>query len=435
MKKLKAFTLVEILIVLVIIGTIMVLSISTVRKRKNNYRALYKVAYQTLMQASLNCAYDWSPSCGNCSSDSDVSSTAGYCWSKDCWNKYIEKNIEKDYLGGIDGYPRKYPGFLFGDDTNGNFDGSGTDVTFCKMLTDRLNTLDKQNQCRSFISGINSNVDLRKGVNFLDAFCAQVGDERGSIVCSSASNGLLIPSFITPNGQKFYISTVQYANVPFINTNARERSAFRFVVVDLNGDSGPNTQLIRGGFNQYGNNDNSIFPDIVLFAIKSDGVVIPLGLPEFSTNYANAVVYYPKYLNEVDPSDPTKLKRNDKDNSSTNTLYDAKLMAWAGSASTADITNKIFGQPVVQEEPFSFSAPLYSVGITCVPDGCSNATGASSGTSVYVDKLMATLIWQFIVDGKDSTNDIVPRITKDGMLDEVHGCTYRTSKCRIDLTD
>lgn len=445
----SAYTLVEVVIVLVIIGVVSIISMYSIKNSQNQYKKLYYVAYDTLVQTVGNAYLSWAPISGKCSALND--DVTELYWSEDCWAEYTKtrtvqgsevnggayytSTYEAEAIGGIKGYPRQYPGFLFGDPTVGEFDGSGTDKAFCKLLTEQINTIDETNECKSFISGVRPKEDLSVGSDFLSTFCALMQkynengevqkDSSGNVIGECSGTGNIIPSFVAANGQKFYISTVLTANPPYIDGTGKEyeRMQFRLVAVDLNGDSGPNTQL-RSGMRM---------PDIVLFAIKNDGVVIPLGRPEFDELYASAMVYYPKYLNKPDPNNPNTYKKNDVQNSDLMTLFNAKLHAWAGQTVQGGAQN-YFGQQLVLSEPLSFTNLLYFWAVNCKVEGCNAKTvGISSSVPFYVDSLFANLVMQFIFDKKNSAEDIVPREITQGILDEDYGCTLGESKCKVEI--
>ncbi len=419
----NAFTLAEMFLILIIISVITVVSMRAIKIKQGQFRDLSYIAYNTLLQATGNAYLDWKPDtqCTQCDNDS-------YCWTENCWNFYTGNNSEQEEAyarGGIPGFPRQYPGFLFGRAEGGNFSGIGTDQAFCKTLTKNINTIDKDIECQSFISGIRPNVNLSIGHNFLSTFCAlkEVRDENDNVIDNQAEcsgTGNIVPSFIGANGMKFYISSVLTANPPAysLQDKLNERMMFRLVVVDLNGDNGPNSQFKK----------NDIYPDLVLFAIKPDASVIPLGILEYSTNYLNAIVQYPEFLNQKDPLANRYLK-NTLTQSDPMSLFDAKLTAYAGHASS-EVTTQYYGQSLMHTHPFSFSPFLYMLATNCPENGCNNTTLLQN--SVYAEKLLVNLVKQFIYD-QEGSNSTMIRTEIDSLLDETHGCTENGLRCKINF--
>ncbi|MBE7706871.1 MAG: hypothetical protein E7Z91_06490 [Cyanobacteria bacterium SIG30] len=525
-EKKKAFTVAEIVISLFIIGVLTVITLQTTQHLNNNYTKLYSAAYNGLVQAVGNAYLNWDP--GEEDNFTNCGLEGGeYRWSKACWKFYTnnmgkgdggnpitatlggktyssvcfdsnssdDPNISKcdnqthELLAdGIKGFPRKYPGFLFGRYVGGNFDGVGgsidptdqdpIDVAFCKSITKYFNTLNSFNECQSFITGMRDytdkttygdnekSLDFTKGQNFLNAFCAlettldpgagatyNHSDYLSNVKCSGTSGGSIIPSFITANGQKFYISKVLNANMPFFGdpTNpdytGNQRRYFRFIVVDLNGDARPNRQYVKGGTfpwtkgaNDSDEVDSGSYPDLVLFAITDSGYVIPLGIPEFAKNYASATVYFPEYLNECSDSSCTEFKKNDIDFSDAANLFYAKLTAWGVDG--IKMPNMIYGQPVLESEPISWSTYFYWIGLECGKDGCNNKSVstdlAGSGYKLYADKLMSNLIRQFMFKNKGATinaiqDTIIPSAVSNIKADVIHGCETGAARCKVEI--
>lgn len=513
----KAFTIVELIVCMLIIGvlSVIMLNVST-KKSANQYAKLYNTAYDTLVQAVGNAYLDWTPEknipqnktaldyCG-------LIATQEYFWSKSCWeiytatvpsspnitkcpkmgknsicfnyNKkyYILKNDkgatdESYYYSGILGFPRKYPSYLMGkrhnsgDYIGGRYDGWGTDEAFCKDLVQYINTIDSKNDCKSFITGFNnSKLDLKKGHGFHKIFCAATPPQNGQAVnrddnCNESAKNSILPSFIAANGQKFYISGLTSANFPIMANGSdealRERRYYRFVAVDLNGDSGPNRQYAKGAKFPWtleagatAVEDSGSYPDIVLFALTDNGQVIPLGLPEFTTVYATAKVYFPEFLDKVN-ADGTFV-RNSLTVSDTMDLYSAKLMAWSDNGANAP--NLLFGQSVDEHNPLSLAEMFYWVALNCGTKGCGDPNGKNNakpkgimeygigreGTSdsakipLYADRLMSNLVRQFIFkeQGKEieKRSDTYIPTQIQNKLDTIHGCSPSTTKCKVQI--
>lgn len=436
----KAFNLAEMLLVLTIIGTISILSLQVVRKSNDDYRRMYYSAYNTLVQAAGNAALQWQPDCDCINFDNwSTYITNETCWSEACWKNFEYRNGTAGNSIAL-GVRRDYPGYLMGDPTIGNFDGYATDSYFCKQLTSKLNTINEAVECQYFINSYatknqsDETIDYSKGQEFLTTFCNKhiTKPSEYSVDNIEKCEFATQPSFITANGQRFYISKLLSTNAnltQFKNTNNENkinREFFRLVAVDLNGTSGPNTQLIKA---------SGKLPDIVLFALRSNGTVVPLGLPEFNRNYTGAVVQYPEYLKEFDSTG--QVKRNNITESGAMTLYDAKTKAWGiHSGSGADInTDVVYGQVFSEMAPFSYSILLYQMSKICRPEevGGSNS-GTSCPTNRYTDELLARLVTQFLFDKKDSSNSIILN-PESPTADTEHGCNFRYSRCDVKLIE
>lgn len=428
----RAFNLAEVLLVLVLIGTISVLSTQVVIRTNNNYRSMYYTAYNALLQAAGNSALEWNPTC-QCPDYEAIGFNVSTekCWSKSCWEEYEYK---KGAIGNsIDiGVKREYPGYLLGTETIGDFNGYATDKYFCKQLTSKLNTINETIECQYFINAYaeNKSLNYAKGIDFKTAFCNKhilTPDEYNNNTEATCKHEIL-PSFVTANGQRFYISKLLSTNANSSEfLNKKDREFFRLVAVDLNGSSGPNTQLKKA---------SGRLPDIVLFALRSDGSVVPLGLPEFNQNYANAVVQYPKYLHNYDESG--KIKENKVKTSNAMALYDAKAQAWGiKSKAGIDINSGLaYGQVFSDHEPLSYTPLLHKMSIICRSTSVGGETpkDATCPSNRYTDELLARIITQFTFDQKGRTE----RITKDPQspdADVAHGCDYRYSPCGVQLIE
>ena len=433
-----AFTIAEALMTFVLMGAIFVVTVGNINfKPVNNYTKLYWQAFNTLYQASKSVHQEWEaesvekcPSCNN-------NSNQATCYRSECWRNSTVQNCpncagqERTYLGGTSNIDRDFPGFLYNHNINNALAGRGQDKEFCKKLTEKINTL-PSGKCESFISVANpytiTNDNKTGGKNFLEAFSYALENSDGTYEQVYADGGIS-PSFVALNGQKFYISSVVTANTPEMLGSAwahfshKNRESYRFVVVDLNGDSKPNTQFIK----------NSKNPDIVLFAINSMGDVIPLGLPEFSRSYINAVVYYPNDLND----DGSRMYPNIK--SEPVTLWYAKSLAFGNETCGGGANPLPYGSAVSSIEPFSQSAKFYAVATTCKNNvkGCSNKNAGEN--EIYADELFVHLVMQFLFKEENST-DLYPYLTKSECVynSAENGCTpiYSESEappCAIDI--
>lgn len=398
--KKQAFTITEAIVCFTLMGLMFIATITNIG-RNDSYDKLYWQAFNTLFQASKQASLDFlSNNDGSCNSIN--ASTTNTCaiisdnslYNKNCWDKY---NANKDYVcDSVNIYhsagklKRAFPGFILPgvDCALGNANSLECSKIFCKNLTKYINTTNSDklvsgsgskiyNECNNFISLPNQNVTLlpnqgKFGVNFHNAY----------LDTNSGANEIL-PSFTTINGQKFYISDAVTANfIVDIDTQYMEsweidwrkdqtiydRESYRFVVVDLNGNTGPNSQFKNG----------QRFPDTVLFAINADGDVIPLGLPESSQAYLSAVTTCPNDA-AMTRSIPTS-------------LWQAKLNGW-GVKSSRD---GLYSQRYTPVEPLSESIKFYANAANCKKnvDACENKS--ASAKSRYVDKVYTYLVLQFL---------------------------------------
>ena len=438
----KAFTIAEALVTFTLMGTIFVITISNLNiSAADNYTKLYWQAFNTLYQASKSVYQDWlkevSDTCLTCEDDCNLNT----CYKQACWrgddngnheNKCPEQ--ERHYLGGTTNIGRDFPGFLFNNNINNALAGRGQDEKFCEKLTEKINSFPAP-RCKSFISianpgKISNDGSENKGVDFLDAFSYAI-DKGDGVYEQVNEKGGISPSFIALNGQRFYISSVVTANSPkalgsaWTNFGHQTRESYRFVVVDLNGNSKPNSQFKTGFKN----------PDIVLFAINSEGDVIPLGLPEFSKSYMNAVVYYPNDLKE----DGTRMYPKIK--SEPYTLSYAKGHAFGNEACGGAAQQLPYGSAISNVEPFSQSAKFYGTARYCNINGideCANKNVAADG--VYADTLFTHLVMQFLYK-KEGSAELYPYFTNNNECvpnSAENGCTtiqneLEAPPCAIDI--
>lgn len=411
--KIRAFTIAEAVISFILIGLIFIATLAGFNK-KEHYDKLYWQAFNTLFQASKSLQEQWQGEVNEstCSCDcKENPSVHETCYKLECWrNSKIEneycKNGERDYLKGTDNLDREFPGFLYNRDMMDAQIGQGQDKEFCLKLTQKINIAPGP-KCESFISltnvdftGVNSS---NGGVNFYKAFSSANIDEKGGI----------LPSFTAANGQQFYISSTVTANFSAIgNSDWRNyehlaREHYRFVVVDLNGSSAPNTQFKQGSKN----------PDLVLFAINSLGDVIPLGLPEFSREYLSAIVYYPTDLN------PNGSLKYPKVNSEPMPLWTAKKHAW-GMKEENDTNKPPYRSPISINEPLSISSKIYATAVGCMgKSSCGKKDVPEKGQ--YADDLFVNIVLQFLFK-QEGLKDFYPELQSDEhntKLSTENGCT------------
>lgn len=452
-KKLKAFTIVEALICFGLMGVIFAVTIPAF-KTTQDYHKLYWRAFDTLLQASKNgyadfetyfqssgmgctCEIDTIEGCtkgaAECSSikinhPSGSGSEGGYCWNPavgsngeiTCWSKSVLKQLDNDLATPF----LKHPGFLYGYKSVGNYDGTGTDESFCQLFVSRINLLDGTSKCQSFIKKVNNTyVSSVKNTNpeFLKAFCWKYKtNSKGEVKEEQCTgNDSIEPTFVTSNGQKFYMSKVVNANVTNSGlTDQYDRRQYRFVAVDLNGNMGPNSQYRTA----------VKYPDIVLFAITSDGSIVPFGLPEFSKNYISAYIEYPTSI--YNATKGTNVP-NSKLKSDSLTLVKARHSAWGATPGT--IENVILGEYYMEAEPFSLTPKFYQNMRTCKNDNGigSKNTSHSSNNVIYADPLYVELLDYFSRDSLTklaNSNEIDMR-----NVDTQYGCEDKTSNCKINF--
>ena len=402
-KKTDGFTLVEAMVCFVLMGIIFIATIANV-KISDNYDKLYWQAFNTLYQASKNASEKFEK-------------------SKGYRDKWLQKANEPGSLTRFD----KYPGFLQEEEsTDENVN------KFCKQLTEFIN-VDQDSACSTGDFGANFYISETRGKVGIDFYKGFSNIERGEDETYDADSYGMHVTFKTLNGQLFYITRVYWANFDPKNDKfgMKEREAFRFVVVDLNGNSKPNTQFIKSGRN----------PDIVLFAIDSQGNVIPLGLPEFSKAYINAMVFYPtdvdRYGKPIYPKVHSKVE----------SLWHAKKMAWGykeddPKACSAEASEAPYLQNISEYEALSQSTKFYYNAMNCIDKIESCAVKEFKGKGAYADKEYIYLVSQFLYkeEGSDKIYDYLTEDecgTANTSLDS-NGCNTVTKsttvpKCGIDF--
>ena len=418
-KKIIGFTIAEALVSFTLMGIIFVASISNIR-RNENYHKLYWQAFNTLYQASKSIHEEWEGANSSCSCSTSKSSLNN-CYKASCWRNSNVVNCtgcerqEREFPGGTTNIDRDFPGFLYNNSIYDALSARGQDKAFCEKFVEKINTL-PTGRCASFISvadpKVVTNNSSNGGKNFFKAFTFAELQDDGTYKRNDMEG--ISPSFTALNGQQFYISSVVSANtskelgstwIDFLHTS---RESYRFVVVDLNGNSPPNSQFVTGTKN----------PDLVLFAINSMGEVIPLGLPEFSKTYINAVVYYPKDLN----SDGSPMYPKQK--SDPMTLWDAKAHAFGNESGSAI---QPYSRAISSTEPLSQSSKFYATALWCQGKAstCNNRNVKADG--VYADDLFVNLVLQFLFKSENST-EIYPYLTNSAkvVLSTKNGCSLIT---------
>ncbi len=141
---------------------------------------------------------------------------------------YLHKNV------------KKFTGELIAESSNKQL--SSNDVNFCSDLLNNLNAVGGQESCNAFYTGT-------------------IYDPYNGLTASTIDT----PSFTLTNGQRFYLSTRLEDPIS---------GGYRILAADLNGKSKP----------------NETDKDIVPFALKDDGTIIPLGEPINNKEYLSAIV-------------------------------------------------------------------------------------------------------------------------------------------------
>ena len=432
----KAFTIAEAILTFALIGSIFVITITNIDiTPKENYNKLYWQAFNTLLQATKSYKQDWEAEApGRCPTGCNNDPNGNTCYLAECWRNNNQgipepcRKQEREFIGGTTNIDRDFPGFLYVHSMNNALIAKGQDEEFCNKIADKINVY-PAGKCKSFISVANprilKNDSSSGGKNFLKAFHFCNLDSDGNCENSDNEEGIS-PSFVALNGQKFYISVAVTANSPkslgseWESFNHPSRESYRFVVVDLNGDSKPNSQFKTGLKN----------PDIVLFAINSFGQVIPLGLPEMSQSYINAVIYHPIDLNEDGSRTYPKVK------SDPMSLWNAKKYAWGNETCGSGLP---FRSGISEIEPMSQSAKFYAVANKCKSNvkACSNKD--MNEGEVYADSLFVHLVMQFLYKSENSV-ELYPQFTEGNCINvsSENGCEAISTEqdnppCTIDF--
>lgn len=255
----RAFSLVELAMIITFIGVIIVFELMVLNRKINNYSASYYNAYNTLSLIAYNvfidpeCSFPYDPN-----PDSSMQEKMNACYPEDLY----------DYETAT-GMKRKFP---------------ATGVELCERMTEFLNTGSAAN-CKA--RSINKNADnIMQWVN-----------KNGKKIWSDANT----IRFVTSNANRFYIDDTlysyggdtsgkknkyykqEYENFRFPDGSLEEIKYF-LVYVDINGANGPNKIKME--------KDDKYLPDIVPFAITTRGEVIPMGYPVYSKDYLTAQVRY-----------------------------------------------------------------------------------------------------------------------------------------------
>ena len=235
MDKKKAFTVVELIVVLVLIGVILSFEVQVIRHKVNQYGAAYYSTYNSLRKLAYNIIAD--TDCPDCEGPTSEE-TPGDPNTRLICNATGEVSICPN---GPRNYPRDH-------------------VEMCKRLIDYFNLAGDPTCDSDPIVLSSTDTDV-----FRDE---TVGGKKGTL------------KFMTSNSLKYYLSDYME------HTIGGDKIGFFIVYVDLNGDKRPNTIEHKGG---------ETFPDIVPFVITQRGEVVPAGFPIYSRNYLTAKVKFPAH--------------------------------------------------------------------------------------------------------------------------------------------
>ena len=328
MIKKNAFTIIESIIVLMIIGVISTFALAVVKSDKNKYGPLYYTAYEVLRKANYSVYAD--PNCPYLPND-----------HSDIVNDSNTINEINDSIGsnavpccGANGCrPRAYPVNSF---------------QLCERLSEFIPHVQNANGKNC---GLNSTSST--GIEALD-----IDDLANDFDNLNSTNDNFIDNkirLITTNSMRIYISKRHS-----FGSGSDALFHYFIVYVDLNGKKNPNSvypvcsmardtdcfnsgfenDIKNGGTREKGDDIYSGFgylPDIVAFILTSTGEIVPIGYPAFTTNYLAAKVKFPEYAN-ID-GNYAKLALVDQFSESMS-FVQAKHRAW-GKTSSTDVIQSI----------------------------------------------------------------------------------------------
>ncbi|MBE7703252.1 MAG: type II secretion system protein [Cyanobacteria bacterium SIG28] len=223
-----AFTLVELMIAMAIVGIILVFGMVTMKPKDDGLKYLYSNAYR-----SLSIAY---------------------------YNGLINTDFNP---------------FTFDADSYTETNDPGTEA-LCQLLT-------------SYINSNNNNVgsgDYDTGCSDSKFITGNALDSEFNNI-NNAADFVDKVQFIANNGMKFYLSKkleVSFERPQVIGEDEKDIITYPYylVFVDVNGDTLPNSILYHG----------TQKPDIFAFAVFNTGYVIPLGIPEYDRTIMTASIAY-----------------------------------------------------------------------------------------------------------------------------------------------
>ena len=223
-KNKKGFTLSEILIVMLIIGTIMALSLQSIRIVKTSYTNLAFFAFKNL-QIIARDMYG-----GQTSRMTAEEAGVVMCTMKNGKTTHFLKpdkavQEKKGEILKCSDLPH---------------DESDNPSVFCQLLVKSLNTSGK--------------------INCNNLYSASGNMGKDPVISNINLNN---PNFITTNGSRYYLTMRTF------NESVSKDYGYRLIAIDLNGKTSPNISEKTQGKNP---------PDIVTFMIMDNGEVFPLGV-------------------------------------------------------------------------------------------------------------------------------------------------------------
>ncbi len=243
----KAFTIIELIVVFVIIGVILMLEMQTINKRINQYGPVYYSVYSSLRKVAYNILADLA--CPDCIGPYTTENPGTPDERKICTSTGKETFCP-------DG-ARQFPD---------NFED------MCERMADFYNAVGEVNCQNSATRAINDDV-------------TNINDET--------------EIFRTANAVRFYLSDLKHITLDIRDEDGtvtgHENIGYFIVYTDINGSKAPNNIRHDG---------TDVKPDIVPFAITTRGEVVPIGYPIYDSDYLTAKIQYPFDASEgYDPKD------------------------------------------------------------------------------------------------------------------------------------
>lgn len=232
MKNLKAFSIPELLFIIVITGVICTMMLTIVKPTDKYIPYAYYNAYYTLATAAYNIKED----------------------ARDLENAEGVADVDKTFPGEI-----------------ANVDNTTAAKELCRKLATNPNPAnEKENQ----LGYLNTTV-YNCGTNF----------KTVAITGSDSQFKKENMAFRSSNSMRYFISPMQKVTVQDpLNGNVNVELKYFLVWVDLNAERGPNTATW--------NSSKKKAIDIVPFIVLTDGTVLPTGFPTTDSRYLTAHVQY-----------------------------------------------------------------------------------------------------------------------------------------------
>lgn len=250
----KAFSLGELLIVIVIIGIICVLMFSTIKPSNKYISPAYKSAFKNLSDAVYNISED----------------------AQNNENNLFAKDADRYFPGTFENADNKQESYLAAQE-------------LCKKLA--INPTKTSGKCGSY--------------GYLNTVIYNCESNFKTVDFSGVNNQFVEQNiaFQSTNTMNFYISPLIQISVknPIkdIKTREQQKTTIKFFIVwvDINGKRRPNTSEWK----------NKKLPDIVPFIVTTNAEVLPIGYPTTDVKYITALVQYP-VSSEIPYSQPKTYK-------------------------------------------------------------------------------------------------------------------------------